>query len=168
MSIDHLKIISDYQTGMSMPKIAQQYGTSRQRIQQILKKYNISRTDGGAYLRGKEVKALQAEERNSRYLDKIGCTFGEYKTILKEARTAYQEQKRNAATRKIGWTFTMYTWWVVWQESGKWDQRGRGYGYVMARKEDIGLYSPDNVYICTSQQNMRDYYKTDLYKHVKK
>jgi hypothetical protein len=168
MSIDHSKVISDYQCGMSMPKIAGQYGVSRQCIQQILKKYNISRTDGGAYLRGKEIKALQIQERNLRYLDKIGCTFGEYKAIPKVARTAYQEQMRNAANRKIGWAFTLYTWWIVWQESGKWEQRGRGLKYVMARKEDVGLYSPDNVYICTNQQNMRDYYKTDLYQTRKK
>jgi hypothetical protein len=168
MSIDHSKIISDYQAGMSMPKIAELHNVSRQRIQQILKKYNISRLDGGAYLRGKEIKSLQMHERDSRYLDKIGCTFGEYKQISQAARTAYQYQKRNAAARKIGWAFTLYTWWVVWQNSGKWGQRGRGYGYVMARKEDIGVYSPENVYICTSQQNMRDYYKTDLYQTRKK
>jgi hypothetical protein len=168
MSIDHSKIISEYQAGMSMPKIAAQYCVSRQRIQQILKKYDISREDGGAYIRGKETKSLQVEKRNSRYLNRIGCTFGEYQAIPQAARKAYREQRRNAATRDIGWAFTLYTWWVVWKESGKWGQRGRGFGYVMARKEDVGVYSPDNVYICTSQQNMRDYYKTDLYKTRKK
>jgi hypothetical protein len=168
MSIDHSKIISDYQTGISMPKIASQYGVSRQCIQQILKRYNISRKDGGAYVLSKETKSSKEQMRNSRYLDRIGCTFGEYQAIPKAARRAYQEQKRNAACRKIGWAFTLYTWWFVWQESGKWDQRGRGFGYVMARKEDVGIYSPENVYICTSQQNMRDYYTTDLYKSRKK
>ena len=166
--MDHSKIISDYQTGMSMPKIADQHGVSRQRIHQILKKHNIYRLDGGAYLRNKNIKKLQIQERDFKYLDKIGCTFGEYKAIPNVARKAYQEQMRNAANRKIGWVFTIYTWWVVWQDSGKWDQRGRGLGYVMARKEDVGMYSPDNVYICTSQQNMRDYYKTDLYQTRKK
>jgi hypothetical protein len=45
----------------------------------------------------------------------------------------------------------------MWQDSGKWEQRGRKQGqYCMARKGDVGPYSPDNVDIITIRQNSID------------
>ena len=165
---DVSQVIKQFKDGLSMPDIAASHGVTRQRIQQILKANNLSRKDGGAYLRGVAVRTAQIAERNSRYMDKLGCTYGEYRAIPVEARRAYQYQFRNARVRKIGWAFTLYTWWCIWKESGKWSERGRGFGYCMARIGDIGVYSPDNVYICTGSQNMRDYYATDLYQQRKK
>ena len=165
---DVSQVIKQFKDGLSMPDIAASHGVTRQRIQQILKANNLKRTDGGACLRGVAVRSAQIAERNSRYMDKLGCTYGEYRAIPVEARRAYQYQLRNARLRKIGWAFTLHTWWCIWKESGKWGERGRGFGYCMARKGDIGVYSPDNVYICTGSQNMRDYYATDLYQQRKK
>jgi hypothetical protein len=168
MSRDYSQIIKQFIDGVSMPDIAASHGLTRQRIQQILKANNLSRKDGGAYLRSVAIRAAKITERNNRYIDKFGCTYGQYRAIPLEARLAYRYQQRNARTRKIGWAFTVYTWWCIWQESGKWNERGRGFGYCMARKNDVGIYSPENVYICTGSQNMRDYYTTDLYQQRKK
>lgn len=50
--------------------------------------------------------------------------------------------------------FTFDTWWQVWNESGKWDERGaRGGAYVMCRIGDEGPYSPGNVYIGLHEAN---------------
>ena len=157
MSRDYSKVIQAFKAGVSMPDIAALNGVTRQRIQQILKTHNLSRVDGGAYLKNMAMRKAQIEGRNARYIDKLGCTYGQYMAIPVPARLAYRYQHRNARTRNIGWAFTIYTWWCVWQESGKWDERGRGFGYCMARKNDVGIYSPENVYICTGSQNMRDY-----------
>ena len=67
----------------------------------------------------------------------------------------YAAQKRRARRRRIEWQFTFRTWWAVWYESGKWSERGPS-GYVMGRRGDTGPYSPSNVYICLSSENVRD------------
>lgn len=70
-------------------------------------------------------------------------------------RSAYHSQKQSARKRGIGWDFTFDEWWKIWEESGKWSERGPKQGqYVMARKgPDIGPYSPDNVVICLATEN---------------
>lgn len=75
----------------------------------------------------------------------------------------YVTHRANAKKRGLDWGFTFASWWAVWQESGKWEERGRGTGFCMARKGDIGGYSPENVYICTNSQNFKDsYIKTPM------
>lgn len=72
-------------------------------------------------------------------------------------RTRYTQQKCQADKRKIEWLFTFETWWQMWEISGKWNERGRKKGqYCMARKGDIGPYSPDNVEIILITQNSSD------------
>lgn len=65
----------------------------------------------------------------------------------------YQCQKRSAKKRNISWNFTFNSWWKVWQDSGKWEERTHC-GYVMGRNGDTGPYSPDNVQIITHSQNL--------------
>jgi hypothetical protein len=51
----------------------------------------------------------------------------------------------------------------IWNDSGKWSQRGRKKDeYVLSRKNDIGHYEYDNVFIQTTSDNLKDrmtYYK---------
>jgi hypothetical protein len=166
--MDQLQVISDYQSGLPTPKIAQLYGVSYQWIQQILKKHNVSRTDGGSHVRHQTFVELVNVARNTRCLEKNGCTYEQYKTIPAQARLTYQSHRRNAQKRHIEWAFTMWSWWCVWEKSGKWAERGRGFGYCMIRKGHVGIYAPENVYICTGQQGMLDYYASDLYRNRKK
>lgn len=172
MSIDHHQVIADFSSGIPMTEIARSLNVSRQRIHQILKKKGLGRSDGGAEVRRAinrgEKDSKKHIERDQKYMDRYGCTYDEFLGIPKSAKIAYREQKGNAQYRKIGWAFTIYTWWKVWESSGKWEDRGRGDGFCMGRKNDVGIYSPDNVYICTGKQNASDYYKTDLYKSRKK
>lgn len=66
----------------------------------------------------------------------------------------YTRQRFNALRRGIDWQFTFESWWKVWQDSGKWEQRGNQYGkYCMSRIADKGHYGPDNVEITTLQDN---------------
>lgn len=69
----------------------------------------------------------------------------------------YIDQRKNAQRRGVAWEFNFSDWWQVWTGSGKWSQRARSNGYVMARHGDGDTpYSKETVYICTAVQNVRD------------
>lgn len=77
-----------------------------------------------------------------------------YKNSVEER---YKQQARQAKHRGIEWQFTFESWMQLWNESGKFHLRGKGTGkYVMARRGDLGPYSPDNCFICPFEQNVRD------------
>jgi len=66
----------------------------------------------------------------------------------------YFEQKQAARQRGISFELTFDQWFAIWQDSGKWELRGRGKGsYVMSRIGDVGPYAIDNVYIIVQEQN---------------
>jgi len=76
---------------------------------------------------------------------------------VKLAKQRYTQQKCAADQRGIDWLYTFDTWWNQWIDSGHWEQRGNKNGqYCMARKGDVGPYSPDNVDIILAIQNSSD------------
>ena len=76
---------------------------------------------------------------------------------MRKVRARYTQQLCQARNRNIEWLFTFDTWWKMWDESGKWEHRGRKANqYCMARKGDIGPYSPDNVDIVLCFKNNSD------------
>lgn len=146
-----------YRAGQTLNQIGEKYGISRERVRQLL--YGVISANEG----GRAVTAAEKEKQRIANLDKRslrirGLTHAEYKALPKRAIRAYANQRRAARFRGIEWKFNLATWWRVWDVSGKWEERGRGYGYVMARKGDSGPYAPDNVYICTQAQNASDQY----------
>ena len=79
------------------------------------------------------------------------------KRYWKTPRGRYSLQKRQAKVREISWQFTFDSWWLMWNESGKWNLRGCGKGkYNMCRYHDTGPYSPNNCYIDLATQNARE------------
>jgi len=76
---------------------------------------------------------------------------------IKEAKKRYLQQKYNAGSRNIGWDISFEDWYRIWDESGKWAQRGKGKGkYVMSRHNDIGPYAVGNVTIKTQEENSHE------------
>lgn len=69
----------------------------------------------------------------------------------------FSAQKRKAKQRGIKWELSFDEWWKVWEESGKWNQRGVD-GYAMCRNGDSGSYSMDNVRIDTFKNNSLENY----------
>lgn len=70
---------------------------------------------------------------------------------------AFYVQRQNAKQRGIEWRLTFDEWNRVWQDSGRWDSRGRGAGqYVMSRHGDKGAYEAGNVFINLGSQNVSD------------
>jgi hypothetical protein len=100
-------------------------------------------------------------------LRKYGCSFEQWQAVRDIGRGmgvgayrtplgAFRSQRNNAKARGIGWELTFWQWWCVWQSSGRWEQRGRGDGYVMCRNGDLGPYAVDNVFIATAAENSAD------------
>jgi hypothetical protein len=76
---------------------------------------------------------------------------------LKVAKRHYWSHRGNAKKRNIPFLFTFEEWCYVWEQSGKWDQRGSGRGkYNMSRYGDKGPYTVDNVYINLHENNARE------------
>jgi hypothetical protein len=75
---------------------------------------------------------------------------------MKQIKTKYVVQKAGAKRRNIEFNLTFEQWWDIWQQSGKWEQRGCKKGqYVMSRLNDIGPYSISNVFIQQCGDNIR-------------
>lgn len=164
------QMIDAYSAGLSLEKIGEIHGVTRERVRQIISKRGVTRFDGGSSIRAEAKKAARTfrivANRDERCMRVYGCLYSGLETLLgkgvqltsNKAAKAYVHQKRNSDKRGIEFSLTFPQWWAVWQKSGKWEQRGRGQGYVMARTGDVGSYSVGNVYICTQSQNSKDSY----------
>lgn len=76
---------------------------------------------------------------------------------IKDAKRKYKCHKDAAKSRNIDFLLTFDEWWDIWNQSGKWEERGRKRGqYCMSRYGDTGSYSADNVFIQPHGQNIKD------------
>jgi transposase len=165
ISSRNAEILQLFKSGQTVCQIAPIFGISRQRVQQILKRWGVSALEGGQAKTQREKRATKLAEKESRCIQEWGHGLSEHASIValqKEQNSyyrgplgAFRTQRRNAARRGIGWQLTFVQWWKIWQESGKWEKRGRGnFGYVMARHGDEGPYAVDNVCIELSTDNV--------------
>lgn len=159
-----------YRGGSTLQEIGTAFGLTRERVRQILKRAGVTRKDGGIHRRaakcGAEYRARVARRRENLTRDAYGCSWVELNRlnggVPKGApgcrAKAYKAQQSNCRKRGLTWQLTFPEWCRVWDESGKWEQRGRGgNSYVMARKQDLGPYAAWNVYVTTMAQNTADY-----------
>lgn len=154
-----------YRAGYTLAQIGDQYGLSRERVRQLLGKYeSMSGADGGASAKAAARAEKQKAARDARCMVRFGCSFETYNAVPSKAKRAFCQQRASAARRKVGWELTLWQWWSVWQESGHWRERGRGQGYVMCRKGDEGPYAVGNVFIATAIENssVAKHKKSDL------
>lgn len=170
------EVVALYKSGKSLAEVGSQFGVSRERVRQIVSGLGVSKLEGGATIRSftntrDKVEALRAkDEREESHIRSLwGMSLDDYKAHIAEHGTStkstspmrkYIQHRSSAKKRGIGWDFNFAQWWQVWQDSGKWSERGRGpgyHGYVMARFGDADTpYSVDTVYICTQSQNSKD------------
>ena len=162
--------------GASFNDVAIRYGMSRERVRQIFQTcFGMTMKDCGKYknttarkiektINKRDESRRRKEERCSK---QFGCDMDTLISINGKMHSCaeldystpawkYLNQKRNAKNRNIEWNITFPEWWHIWKESGKYQLRGRGYGYAMARYGDSGAYEIGNVYICTGAQNSSD------------
>ena len=76
---------------------------------------------------------------------------------VKKELLKFWSQRSKAKHRGIEFHLTFEQWYDIWQQSGKWEQRGCRKGqYVMSRNNDIGPYAMGNVFIQLSGENHKD------------
>jgi hypothetical protein len=123
---------------------------------------DVKRTEREA---ARQLKTETTERRRELRAQKYwGCTWDQYVKLdglmarIPPIRQ-FIEQRTNARQRGIRWELTLWQWWLIWQQSGFWQNRGPGAaGYCMCRLNDVGPYAVDNVYIATGRDNVRDYW----------
>ena len=143
-----------YREGWTLARIGEEFGISKQAVDQHFRRYlPQSAREGGQAIIAARNEELRYARRDARYLKKYGCTYEQRRAAPRKAKSAFAEQRCNAGKRRIGWDLTFWEWWMLWQRSGHWGERGRGQGYVMCRRGDVGPYSVDNVYIAPARHN---------------
>jgi hypothetical protein len=76
---------------------------------------------------------------------------------LMKARVRFREHRKHAAVRGIPFLINFQQWWLIWEQSGHWHERGRGRGkYVMARFADRGPYAVGNVKVILWEENVAE------------
>lgn len=75
-----------------------------------------------------------------------------------QPRGIYTRQRANARRREIPFDITFEEWKKVWEDSGKWEQRGTARGcFCMSRINDEGGYSLGNVEIKSVTANIKEH-----------
>lgn len=155
------QIVRLFRSGATTPAIGEQFSITRERVCQILHKAGVSRTDGGRAKTATENRQARAEAREKRCLSLWGLTSAEYRTHADRYGTCTDQttpmgrfliQRKRAGERGIEWRLTFKEWWAIWRRSKRYGRRGRGDGFVMARKRRAGAYEAGNVEIvCQSK-----------------
>jgi hypothetical protein len=71
-------------------------------------------------------------------LKRWGCDVKTYRSLRGRTMAMFQQQRQSARRRGIPWHLTLGDWWRIWEQSGRWNERGRGHGhYVMSRTGDL-------------------------------
>ena len=164
-----LDFVQRYTRGETLAEIGASYGISRERVRQRLKVCGIAGKQGGQAVKSflavpakAAARKLKEDGQAARCQRIWGITL-EAKRAIQAASgyvpfELYTRQRLTAAHRGIPWQLTFGQWWDLWQEGERWAQRGRGcHRLCMARWADDGPYSVENIYICTNQENSRDY-----------
>jgi DNA-binding CsgD family transcriptional regulator len=160
-----------YREGKTLEYIGAQFGLTRERVRQIVRRAGVSASDGGYAMTSEARRRMAALRRDEASLQKYGCTHAQFlalRDLQKQAILfsrgpigAFQRQRANAKVRSIEWRLTLWQWWTIWQESGKWEQRGRERGqFCMSRIGDAGAYEAGNVRIVTVTENISEGYAT--------
>lgn len=175
-------IVELYKNGETLKSISKKIGISGERIRQIVKNNNVNLggRDARQLLKSRDKqleKEIQRSKKEMRIFNMYGINIDLYEKIYTEMGSPsnpkspffkFCHHRANSKKRGIEFKLSFAEWWNMWEESGKWDQRGRGHGYVMARYADTGGYEIGNVYICTSVQNAADQYKSGKERNIPK
>jgi len=122
---------------------------SREEISEYKKQWrlkNIDRLKKEAHERYMRNRVLVRQERTKEELRL--ARIESWRKYNQKPIAKYTFQRNSARLRNIPWELTFETWWKMWEDSGKWEERGQSStSYCMCRKGDVGPYSTTNCYI---------------------
>ena len=162
MQVRNQDMVVQYTEGATLQEIGSYYGITRERVRQIIARAGVTRYDGGIHSRAEAKREAKAIRKDRKSIDMYGLTHDEIRAIKdrhgnKPIKT-FRQQQHSAAKRGIHWDLLFSEWWLIWRDSGKWEQRGRGKGeYCMGRHNDCGAYKAGNVKIITVEKNQSEY-----------
>lgn len=146
-----------YQSGQTLKEIGDQYGVARERVRQLLEKFHgLSGKDGGQTITATLARAARLNKVEALHQLKWGCSRAQYQQIKSAGGTACFTTFKNNANR-FGYKLdlTLWQWWTLWQDSGHWNERGRGgRRYWMFRLRSAEPLSVDNYCIATGSEAM--------------
>lgn len=158
--VDVAEAIRMHQTGSTLQEIGNLYGVTRERVRQILKPYGLVYENSGRHAkvvqREKDKRADFEKQHDERVRKYRGMSAADYDAVRKlktadgtDASTAFMAQRRTQKDHyRREWKLTFAEWWKVWEESGHWNERGKGADkYVMWRIDRTGAFEIGNVKI---------------------
>lgn len=160
----------------TMQSLADEWGITRERVRQIVRKYGVTPEERGRPQRQKarierleRLAAERREQKRKKIEQRHDMSLEEYEAIAlsernmrfyRRPRIAYLSFRHNRLVRGAEFELPFGAWWRIWQASGHWAQRGRGkYRYVMTRIDHRLPYREDNVMVTTQQEASRHFWK---------
>lgn len=157
-------IICDlFKKGTTITRLAIRFGVSRQRIQQIISDNGLTRHDGGySVIKQTKDQIKKIEKKRQIFIKEsiLGMPMEKYKHLLKyrpRPYYVYLRQRLNALQRGIEWSLSFGQWWMFWEDSGQWENHGRGFNkFVLTRKNYKKGFHLDNVEIAVFSEYLRN------------
>lgn len=157
-------VASRFKSGETLQEIANDYGLSRERVRQLLRKQGLTGIDGGRTIKSFLNHADKPKPKGDPFFRRygmeraeLGPEFADMSTCdPRHPKRAFCEQRRTAKYRGFEWSLSFKEWWTLWAESGKWAERGRSADkYVLTRVAGCGPFSVDNCVISTFSESSR-------------
>jgi hypothetical protein len=168
-----VKIAERLKSGETLQEIGDSIGLTRERVRQIAKKSGVT----GQMSRAKRREtyadresarlAKRIKERDERYERMYGCSYETVRSLnegLKASDPAskavhYRLWIRNCARLMRASSGITFPQWVeIWGD--KWQERGRGRSYKLARIDRRKGFTPDNVVVERGDEMMSRHWKT--------
>lgn len=167
--------VEQYLFGKSAREIARDFGVSHQRIYQML---DVAGLDSGARAamratrRAKVVSAREAEAAKRRAKSdaykraKWGISLEEYAAIAaahgrhgsgaRSPFSRYTRWRENCRKHGVPQALPFVDWWSVWQDSGHYEDMGRGVAYWLTRRDPSKPLDRSNAIVRLSSDVARE------------